>query len=71
MEPLEDEIRRLKASIKLREGVREGFLADPQSYVELTKEITELYKRLNLLTVQQQQGKFASPISVVLSHSYR
>ena len=73
MESREDEINRLKAKIERREVVRDGLDEAHQLYAErdlaLTKEITELLRRLNLLT--EQKGKFASPICVVLSHSYR
>jgi hypothetical protein len=37
-------------------------------YAQLTKEISLLHERLLLM---EKQGKFASHISVVLSHSYR
>ena len=58
MEPLDDEIRGLTASIKKLEGVRERFLEDPKSYVKLTEEITEKQKTLNIY-LESQKGKFA------------
>ena len=68
MESREEEIRGLKASITVREGVRERFLEDPQSYVELTKEIIIDKQRL---LIMEQQRKFDSHISIILFQSYR
>ena len=69
MESREDEIKRLKAKIDKREVVRDGLTVDREAYaIELTKELAIDKQRLLLL---EQQGKFASTISIVLSHSYR
>jgi hypothetical protein len=68
----EERIIALEAKIENCERMRKGFSEDPkdrESYVELTKEIA-IDKQERLL-LMGQQGKFASPISVVLSHSYR
>ena len=69
MESREEDIKELKASIKEREVVRDRLSVDHKSFDALTKEITEKQETLNIY-LKSQQGKFASPISVVLSHSY-
>jgi hypothetical protein len=69
MELREDELKGLKASIKERELERSSLpVDDRESRLALTREIAVDKERLLLM---EQQGKFASPISVVLSHSYR
>ncbi len=67
-EPTADEIKGLKSSIKVREGVRDGLSVDHKSFDALTRELAVDKERLFLM---EQQGKFSSPISVVLSYSYR
>ena len=69
MESREEEIKGLKDLIKERELERRRLPVDDlASRLTLSEEITTKEKRLFIL---EQQGKFASPISVVLSHSYR
>ena len=69
MELREDELKGLKASIKERELERSSLpVDDRESRLALTREIAVDKERLLLM---EQQGKFASPISVVLSYSYR
>ena len=70
MESREEDIKELKASIKERERDRHERKDDRESYVKLTEEITAKTELLTTL-IKAQQGKFASPVSVVLSHSYR
>jgi hypothetical protein len=69
---LTDEIKALKAELEERKGKRSELDADDPLYARrdlaYTEEITIKEKRLFWL---EQQGKFASPISVVLFHSYR
>ena len=60
-----DEIKEIRAEMQWLKG-RE--MAGETSK-ELDARMAETLRRLNLLT--EQKGKFASPISVVLSHSYR
>ena len=71
MEPTADEIKitRLEADLEAVKADRRKLIPTDPLYGKLTDEITETIRRLNLLT--EQKGKFASPISVVLSHSYR
>ena len=64
MEPTADEINELKLEIKTLEVREKG------GEIGLGERITEKEKRLNFY-LKTQQGKFSSPISVVLSHSYR
>ena len=68
MESWEEDIKELKASIKLRQGVRDRLSVDHKSFDALTRELAVDKERLLLM---EQKGKFASPFSVVLSHSYR
>ena len=68
MESREEDIKELKASIKERERDRHERKDDRESFLELTKELAIDKQRLLLM---EQKGIFASPISVVLSHSYR
>ena len=63
-EPLAVKIARLEAEIQALE-VREN-----DGETGLGERITEKQKTLNIY-LKSQQGKFASPISVALSHSYR
>ena len=71
----EDEIKGLKVELEERKGKRnqleisDPLYAQPNLHVAFAEEITAKEKRL--LFLMEQQGKFASPISVVLSHSYR
>ena len=64
MESQADKVNRLAAELQILKGreEREGTSS------ALDERIATLEKRLLLA---EQQGKFASPISVVLSHSYR
>ena len=64
-----DEIKGLKVDLEEVKGERRKLKPTDPLYAQFTNEITETLKRMNLLT--EQQGKFASPISVVISHSYR
>ncbi len=65
----EDRIIVLEAKIDKRERERDELPADDrESRLALTREIAVDKERLLLM---EQQGKFASPISVVLSYSYR
>ena len=64
-QPQTDEINKVKAQIEGLEGREKA----GESSKELDARMAETLRRLNLLT--EQKGKFASPISVVLSHSYR
>ena len=65
----EDRILALEATIAKRERERDELPVDDlASRLTLSEEITIKEKRLFSL---EQQGKFSSPISVVLSHSYR
>ena len=64
MEPTADEINELKLEIKALE------LREKGGETGLGERIIEKEKRLNIY-LESQKGKFASPISVVLSHSYR
>ena len=67
----EEDINELKASIKERELERSKLpVEDLESRRLPSKEIILDKERLNLY-LESQKGKFASPISVVLSHSYR
>ena len=74
MESREDEIKSLKAELEEQQGKRSGLDEAHPLYAErdlaLTREITEKQRTLNLY-LKTQKGKFASPISVVLSHTYR
>jgi hypothetical protein len=63
-----DEIKGLKVDLEEVKCERRKLKPTDPLYAQLTNEITETLRRLNLLT--EQKGKFASHISVVLSHSY-
>ena len=73
MEPTPDEINELKAELKDRKGKRKQLQASDPMYVRrdlaYTEEIIEKERRLNIY-LMSQRGKFASPISLVLSYSY-
>ena len=73
MEALAVNIARVDAELEEQKGKRRGLDVAHPLYAErdlaLTEEITETKRTLNLLL--QQQCKFASPISVFFSHSYR
>ena len=62
-----DEINGLKVDLEVAKGVRRQLEPSHPLFAQLTSEITEIRKSLNLLT--EQRGKFVSPISVLLSHS--
>ena len=67
MESREDEIKGLKTLLAERELERRRLPVDDlDSRLALTKEITIKEERLFWM---EKQGNFASPISVVLSHS--
>ena len=73
MESLADKIARLETKIAENEGKRDQLKPIDELYAErelaFTREIaTDKEERMFLI---RQQGKFASPISVVLFHSYR
>ena len=67
MEPTADEMKiaRLETDLEAVKGERRKLLPTNPLYAQLTNEITETLRRLNLL--MEQKGKFDSPISVVLS----
>ena len=68
MEPTADEINELKLDIKAL-GEKQNSAASEALKLNYGEQITEKQKTLNLY-LESQKGKFASPISVVLSHSY-
>ena len=69
MEPTADEINELKSDIKALGALQRSATTD-EGKMSYNAPIAEKEKRLNFY-LESQQGKFASPISVVLSHSYR
>ena len=72
MEPTADEIKitRLEADLEAVKTDRRQLIPTDPLYGKLTDEIIKKQRTLNLY-LESQKGKFASPISVVLSHSYR
>ncbi len=69
MEPTADKITRLEGKIEEIEGLRNQLEMSNPLYLAFTQDISLI--RQERLLLMGQQGKFASPISVVLSHSYR
>ena len=75
MEPTADEIEiaRLEKKVEVIEGKRDQLKPTDTLYADrelaFTKEISLI--RQERLLLMGQKGKFASPISAVLSHSYR
>ena len=74
MESPEDEIQRLKAELEVVKVDRGKLKPSDSLYAEqklaFTEDITAIRKQITAL-ITSRQGKFASPISVVVSHSYR
>ena len=70
MEPTEDEINELKFDIKALEKEKQDFATTDEKRVSYNTLIAEKQRTLNIY-LESQKGKFTSPISVVLSHSYR
>ena len=79
---LTDEIKGLKLDLEVRKGKRDKLeVSDPlytqrDLHVAFAEEITSIRNQIDtkekrLLFLTEQHGKFASPISIVLSHSYR
>ena len=71
MEPTADEIKiaSLEKKVEVIEGKRDQLEMSDPLYLALTQDISLI--RQERLLLMGQKGKFASPISVVLSHSYR
>ena len=76
MEALALKIARLETELEERKVKRNQLEASDPLYIQrelhlaFTAEIAEKQKTLNIY-LESQKGKFSSPISVVLSHSYR
>ena len=68
-ESLAEKIVRLDKEIQAL-GEKQNSAASEALKLNYGEQITEKQKTLNIY-LQSQQGKFASPISVALSHSYR
>ena len=68
-----DKIARLETELEERKGDRKKLIQTDPFYAErdlaLVKDMSLI--RQEKLLLMEQQGKFASPISVVVSHSYR
>jgi hypothetical protein len=62
-------INKLQAQIEVL-GEKQNSAASEALKLNYGEQITEKQKTLNIY-LTSQQGKFSSPISVVLSHSYR
>ena len=71
MEPTADEIKiaSLEKKVEVIEGKRDQLEMSDPLYLALTQDISLI--RQERLLLMGQKGKFASPISVVFSHSYR
>ena len=66
----EEQITSLQAKIDKCLRDRDERSGDREIYLALTNEISNLHRE-KMLLMGLQQGKFASRISVVVSHSYR
>ncbi len=69
MESRADKITRLETELEVVKGKREKLEMSDPLYLAFTQDITLI--RQERLLLMGQQGKFASPISVVLSYSFR
>ena len=65
-----DKIARLETEIKALEKEKKDFATTDENRLSYNTLIAQKQETLNIY-LKSQQGKFASPISVVLSHSYR
>ena len=65
-----DKIARLETEIISLEKEKKDFATTDENRLSYNTLIAQKQETLNIY-LKSQQGKFASPISVVLSHSYR
>ena len=70
MESLSDTINRLGTAIQALEKEKQDLATTDEMKISYNTLIAAKQETLNIY-LKSQQGKFASPISVVLSHSYR